>query len=80
MCSQGTDCPSMESHNFVPRYDISIDPQAAESIERLYKRLSTSCEVYSNREVSEIRDLFVIKKYVRDICTQCGETRERFHR
>jgi hypothetical protein len=49
MCSPGTDCPGMESHNFVPRYDISIDPQVAESIERLYKRLSTSCEIYSNK-------------------------------
>jgi hypothetical protein len=80
MCQQGTDCPGIESHNFSPRYDISIDPQAVESIERLYRKLSSSCAVYSNQEVEEIRNLFVNKKYVRDICTHCGETREAIYR
>jgi hypothetical protein len=77
MCAKGTECPYMGKHDFEPRYDISINPEIAESIMRLYIKLVNSCETYSNKEIEELRNLFVNKIYVRDICTFCGEIRER---
>jgi hypothetical protein len=74
---RGTSCPEMETHLFEARYHHTFNPKTTDVIEKIIRLLLHDDEVRSKEELDEIRKLITDVKYVRDICSRCGETRER---